>query len=149
MNTTMHEFLLNTYNARSATHDYIFGFTYNGTVYYTERQSSSLALFLKLDKASRGKGYCLRFKPTKAQKTALLIGAQVLCSTEYFAEAVAESKYNKGEVFEKMLTERAGQEWHKDNIEFTKQGDLQTNGKDYQLKFEGASFITEKQAMGL
>ena len=40
-----------------------------------------------------------------------------------------------------------GQEWTKDNVPFTEDGDLTVDGVAYQLKFEKATFITEGQMM--
>ena len=100
---------------------------------------------LKLDKASRGAGYSLRFCPNKNQKAFLLSkGAYPLCSKDFFETSVKESKYNKGEIFEKMVTEYFGQIWEKDNIPFTEDGDLTVNGIAYQIKFEKATFTNEK-----
>jgi len=73
------------------------------------------------------------------------MGAKVLCSEKFFDELASESKYNKGEIFEKLVTELNGQEWEKDNIPFTDDGDLTVDGIAYQIKFEKASFINEKQ----
>ena len=101
---------------------------------------------VKLDKASRGAGYSIRFKPNKSDKINLLAkGAKVLCSVEYFEELVKNSKYNKGEIIEKLVTEYYGQEWEKDNVPFTDDGDLTVNNIAYQIKFERATFINEKQ----
>ncbi len=71
----------------------------------------------------------------------------MLCSEEFFNELKTMSKYNFGELFEKLITEMNGQEWTKDNVPFTEDGDLTVNGVAYQLKFEKATFITEAQMM--
>jgi len=110
-----------------------------------ETTESTMPFILKLDKASRGQGYSLRFCPNATQKTFLLTkGAKAICSKAYFDEMVKESKYNKGEIFEKMVTELYGQEWEKDNLPFTEGGDLEVYGKSYQIKFEKATFTNEK-----
>jgi hypothetical protein len=110
--------------------------------------SEMLAYVLKLDKASRGAGMQLRFKPNNSIRAALLAeGAELICSAEMFKELVAESKYNKGEIFEKLVTEYFGQTWEKDSVPFTDDGDLTVDGIAYQIKFESASFINEKQMM--
>lgn len=144
-NTTIFKTLIDWYNEKSYTHSYIFGFSYKGNVYMTHSNSETLPYILKLDKASRGAGYSLRFKPNMAQKLLLLTNSEVLCSVEFFKETLANSKYNKGEVFEKMVTEKYGQVWEKDNIPFWKDGDLTVNGIAYQIKFESATFTNEKQ----
>ena len=134
------------YNEHAFAHEYLFGYVYNGTVYATNTSEKELCQVLRLDRASRGNGYALRFRPTKATREYLLsLGATAICSAKMFSELVAESKYNKGEIFEKLVTERAGQTWHKDSVPFTDDGDLTVDGIAYQLKFEGATFINEKQ----
>ena len=112
-----------------------------------------------LDKASRGAGYSLRFKPTLNEKYMLMAnGATPLCSDRRFNAMLKETyinnkskevNYNRGEVFEKLVTEYAGQEWEKDNIPFTEAGDLDWNGIAYQIKFEKATFTNEKSLANL
>lgn len=139
------EMMINRYNKKSYTHNYIYGFFFQNLVYMVETTAESMPYILKLDKASRGQGYSLRFCPTMAQKTLLLSkGAKVLCSKEFFETSVKESKYNKGEIFEKLVTESFGQVWEKDNVPFTEDGDLTVNGIAYQIKFEKATFTNEK-----
>lgn len=144
-NTTIFNHLTANYNRLSYTHNYIFGFEYKGIVYKATVTSEVLPFVLCLDKASRGAGYALRFKPNMAQKLVLLAGAEVLCSKAFFEAEVADSKYNAGEIFEKMVTEGFGQKWEKDNIPFTEAGDVEVNGVAYQIKFQKATFINEKQ----
>ena len=145
MNTTMFEYLIAEYNRLAYTHDYIYGFEYKGVVYAVKTTDVVMPYVLKLDKASRGAGYSLRFKPTNAQKLLLIAkGAEVVCSIEYFNEVVADTKYNKGEVFEKLVTEAYGQTWEKDNVPFTIDGDLTVDGVAYQIKYQGATFTNEK-----
>ena len=136
------------YNSKAYTHNYIFGFNYKGNVYMVKTTSKVLAYVLKLDKASRGKGYSLRFKPNnKIREMLLAEGAELICSVEMFKSLVADSKYNKGEIFERLVTEWYGQEWEKDNVPFTDDGDLTVDGIAYQIKYEQATFITEAQMM--
>lgn len=137
--------MIERYNALSFTHNYIYGFTYKGLVYMVEAPASLMSTVCKLDKASRGQGFSLRFCPTMAQKVLLMsLGAVVLCSKKFFDEMVADSKYNKGEIFEKMVTEYFGQIWEKDSVPFTEDGDITVDGVAYQIKFERATFTNEK-----
>ena len=145
MNTTLFNHLINEYNRLAYTHEYIFGFTYKKNVYSVKTNSDVLPYVLKLDKASRGAGYSIRFKPTNEQKLYLIaLGAEVVCSEKFFLETVANSDYNKGEIYEKMETEKVGQTWKKDNVPFTIDGDLTVDGVAYQIKFQGATFTNEK-----
>ena len=140
--------LIQFYNKHAFTHNYILGFRMNGNIYFVIVDAKELDFVTKLDKASRGAGYSLRFKPNKAQKNYLMsLGAEVLCSEEFFDELKTMSKYNFGELFEKLVTEMNGQTWVKDNVPFTVDGDLTVDGVAYQLKFEKATFITEAQMM--
>jgi len=147
-NTIAHEALINHYNNTSFTHNYIFGFTYKGNVYAVEATSELLPFVTMVDKASRGAGLALRFKPNTSIKLMLMNkGAKVICSVEHFNEVLASDKYNRGEVFEKLITELNGQEWTKDSVPYTEDGDLTVNGVAWQIKFEKATFINEKQMM--
>lgn len=144
-NTALFQNMIDRYNAMSFTHQYIYGFCYQNNVYMVRTDATLMPYILKLDKASRGAGYSLRFCPTNEQKVLLIgKGAQILCSKDFFDETVASTIYNKGEIFEKMITEFYGQRWEKDNVPFTKGGDLTVNGIAYQLKFEKATFTNEK-----
>ena len=147
-NNEIKRMLIEFYNKNAYTHLYVLGFRLNKSIYYVIVDAKELDFVTKLDKASRGAGYSLRFKPNKAQKNYLMsLGAEVLCSEEMFDELKKMSKYNFGELFEKLITELNGQEWTKDNVPFTEDGDLTVNGVAYQLKFEKATFITEAQMM--
>ena len=141
--------LINRYNELSFTHEYIFGFIYKGNVYMTITNSSVIGLVCTLDRASRGQGYSLRFNPTITQKILLLEWSQILCSANYFESLCFESKYNKGEIFEKLVAEYFRQEWKKDNVPFTESGDIEVNGIPYQIKFQKATFCNEKSIAGL
>lgn len=143
--TNIFYYLLSGYNAVSAAHNYIFVFNFSGMTYMVKTTAEMLPYICKLDKASRGAGYALRFCPNKSVKALLLsLGATPLCSTHMFDETVASSKYNKGEIAEKLVTEYYGQEWKKDNVPFTVAGDINVNGVEYQIKFEKATFTNEK-----
>lgn len=147
-NSALFEAMVEFYNNYSFTHSYIFGFRFDGNIWMVKTNSQILPYILKLDLASRGAGYALRFKPNKSIKALLLSkGAEIVCSEQLFDATVKESKYNKGEIFEKLVTEKAGQTWEKDNVPFTEDGDLTVDGIAYQIKFEKASFINEKQMM--
>jgi len=148
-NTALFMTLINGYNALSFTHHYIFGFSYKGNIYMAHADADMLPALLNLDKASRGAGYSIRFKPNASKKIALMPNAELICSVKFFEETVANSIYNKGEIFEKMVTERFGQTWEKDHVPFTEDGDITVDGIAYQIKFEKATFISEKGLMNM
>ena len=147
--TTLFMNMINGYNAVAYTHNYIWGFEYKKTIYMAVTTAEIMPYICKLDKASRGAGYALRFCPNADQKLALMPKAEALCSAAYFTELVESSKYNKGEIFEKLVTEKFGQVWEKDNIPFTEAGDIEVNGTAYQIKFQKATFCNEKSLASL
>lgn len=139
------EMLQKFYHSKAFTRHYIMVFVLDGVVYAVICDCHMVDKVTCLDMASRGAGYALRFKPNKAQKIMLLKeGAITLCSEEFFNTLVRESKYNRGEIAEKLVTEYAGQTWVKDNVPFTEAGDIEWDGVAYQIKFEKATFINEK-----
>lgn len=133
------------YNNTAFTDKYILVYTYGGVVYMTLTTREVVDRVTCLDKASRGAGYALRFKPNNAQKVMLLVeGATALCSAELFNHMVTNSVYNRGEIAEKIVTEFFGQKWEKDNIPYTEAGDIEVDGIAYQIKYEKATFTNEK-----
>lgn len=150
MNTALHQTMINGYHAHAYTGNYMLSFTDRHNVYVAYATADVLPYVTCLDKASRGAGYSLRFKPNKAQKELLKMGeCFILCSEEYMEAEYKASKYNRGEIVEKLITEHFGQEWHKDSVPFTEDGDLTVDGVAYQIKFQKATFINEKQLMAL
>ena len=63
MNTSLFEKMISRYNELSYTHNYIYGFYFQNNVYMVEATAEVMPYILKLDKASRGAGYSLRFCP--------------------------------------------------------------------------------------
>ena len=61
------------------------------------------------------------------------------------ASLLVTEKYNKGEIFEKLVTEYFGQTWEKDTIPFWVQGDINVNGRELQIKLDAATLMNTKQ----
>ena len=149
-NEIIKEMLQNRYHAVAYTDKYIMVYTYKKVVYMTVCDSHMVDRVTCLDRASRGQGYALRFKPNGEQKRLLMShNCEVICSEEYFNDMVLTTKYNRGEIAEKLVTEYYGQAWEKDNIPFTQAGDIEINGIAYQIKFEKATFTNEKAIANL
>lgn len=141
--------MITNYHKISFTDRYILGFRYKHNIYACTCDAAMVNQVICLDKASRGQGYAIRFKPTVAQCLYMLPFSELLCSEKFFDEQVAESKYNNGEIFEKMITEMNGQIWEKDDVPFTEAGDIKINGLAYQIKFTKATFTNEKSLASL
>ena len=136
------------YNALAVATAYIVGFILDGMLYYT--MSAHIADdFLKLDRMSskRGGWAKIRVKLTSADRKALvacgkaiMIGSADLLNTD--------DKYNKGDRFEKIITETlTGEMWVKDSVPFNVAGDITLNGEQVQIKFDGAELTNERTLM--
>lgn len=138
--------MLSTYDRLAYAHNYIFGFEKDGEIFATTCTAEILPSICYLDRASRGQGSAIRFRPNREQKALLASQSTTfrLCSAESLEKAKAESKYNRGEIFEKFVTEFFGQKWRKDHIPFTEGGDIEVDGIAYQVKFAKATFTNEK-----
>jgi len=144
-NEVMRHKMVEFYKDTAFTHHYIFGYEYKKTVYMTIVDGDILNEVVKLDKAGHHEGVAIKFKPNNAQKLMLMsINSEPICSKEYIEEQFKVSKYNRGEIFEKIITEKYGQTWVKDNIPYTVDGDITVDGVAYQIKYQNATFLTEK-----
>ena len=136
--------MMNAYSARSAAHTYALGFTANGNLYAAKLSFTELSRYFKLDRASskRGGFAKIRIKLTSADRaelslTAELIGAESLLT--------ADPAHNKGENFERELTERwTAETWVKDSVPFWVKGDITVNGEEVQVKLDGAELTNER-----
>ncbi len=135
------------YTANAYTHDYVLTFNVDGGfyAYVIHMNAAELANLAKLDKASRGQGMSIRFRPTNAEKRELVNnGAQFIMSTSAFIALFESHKYNRGETAEKIVTEQLfGQTWEKDSVPFNEGADIYTDTMAYQHKHEGATFCNE------
>lgn len=131
------------YNLFSAAHAYILGFVLYGRVYYVPMDFKTLCQYCKLDHASsaKGGGAKVRIKIRAKEKQNLLRAARLIGLED---ELVGLGK-NLGDNFERMVTEKlAGQKWHKDSTPFNLAGDVRINGTEIQVKFDGATLVTQK-----
>lgn len=141
--------MINRYNALSASTAYIIGFVVNGLLYYI--MSAHIAdEFLKFDHmaSSRGGWAKIRVRLSSANRKALVeCGKAVLLGS---ASLLTDAKYNKGECFERVITETlTGEQWVKDSVPFNVAGDITLNGEEVQIKFDGAELTNEKTLMRL
>ena len=142
--------MINRYNALAVATAYIVGFVLNGMLYYT--MSAHIAdEFLKLDRMSskRGGWAKIRVKLTSADRKALVeCGKAIMLGSADLLDTA--DKYNKGERFERIITERlTGETWVKDSIPFNVAGDITLNGEQVQVKFDGAELTNERTLMRL
>ena len=132
------------YCARSAAHKYALGFVFGGCLYVITLSFAELSRFFKLDRASskRGGFAKIRIKLTSAERAELAKTAELLGTESLLTK---DAKHNKGENFERELTERWTTEtWVKDSVPFWVAGDIRVNGEEIQVKLDGAELTNEK-----
>lgn len=134
--------MIRQYRRFSAADGYILGFEYEKTV-YAVMVEEIMPRFMRVEHESSKKGGCpkLQLRLTKPFKEQLIRkGAIALGGAE-----ILEGKYNKGVEFERIVAEMNGFEFRgKENIGFWVAGDLEIDGKQIQVKLNGAQIVVEK-----
>lgn len=136
--------MLNAYERMSASHVYALGFAHAGNLYAVKLSFAELTAFAKLDRASskRGGFAKIRIKLTSADRAELSLTAELIGAESLL---VKDNAHNKGENFERELTERwTAEAWVKDSVPFNVAGDLVLNGENVQVKLDGAELTNEK-----
>ena len=132
------------YNARSAAHTYALGFVFDHALFAIKLSFEELSEYFKLDRASskRGGFAKIRIKLTAADRAELSAKAEKLGAEDLL---IKDSAHNKGENFERELTERwTSETWVKDSIPFWMAGDIRVDGVEIQIKLDGAELTNEK-----
>lgn len=132
------------YNIHVLTDLYIKGFSFNGWIYaYKDRGLSDEKC--ECESSSDGGKAVLKYKPTAAKKRALIKAGRCLkiCCVAKFEYLVKNSKYNRGDIFEKLILELFGQMWYKDNVPFFAGYDLSDGLRNYSIKFFGGRYCAE------
>ena len=144
--TMTREEMIRMYALLAAAHKYIVGFTCAGYLYYTIYNGMIADTALKMDKASskRGGFAKIRVRIDNKLKAAILNSDKAICiGPESLLDT--DDKYNKGERFERIITEMlTGMEWKKDSIPFNIAGDIKVNGEEIQIKMDGAELTNER-----
>lgn len=140
--------MITLYDLFAAAHLYILGFVLYGRVYYTMMDFTTIRQYFTLDHAStaKGGGAKIRLKVKAKEKRDLLKVSTAIG----LAEDLTGNGYNLGDNFERLIVERvAGKHWKKDSTPFNLSGDVTINGQEVQVKFDGATLVTEKTLMRL
>ena len=145
---TMNE-MMTRYDALAGAHTYALGFVFKKGLYAVKLSFEELSQFFKLDHASskRGGFAKIRIRLTAADRAKLSEVAEFIGAEDLLT---ADSKHNKGENFERELTERwTSERWVKDSVPFWVSGDIRVNGVEIQVKLDGAELTNEKVLAGL
>ena len=136
--------MMTAYNARSAAHTYALGFVCGGNLYAQKLTFAELSKFFKLDRASskRGGFAKIRIKMTAKDRAELSAKAELIGAENLLTK---DSAHNKGENFERILTERwTSETWVKDSVPFWVAGDIRVDGEEIQVKLDGAELTNER-----
>ena len=136
--------MMNAYSARSAAHTYALGFAHAGNLYAVKLSFAELSKYFKLDRASskRGGFAKIRIKLTAKDRAELSATAELLGAEDLL---VKDTAHNKGENFERELTERwTSETWVKDSVPFWVAGDIRVDGVEVQVKLDGAELTNER-----
>jgi hypothetical protein len=134
--------MIKNYRKFSAADAYIIGFTYKHEVYMVEVKEIA-PRYMRVEHESSKKGGCakLQLRLTNQYMEQLIRkGAQVIGD-----EDMLVGEYNKGVEFERIISEMNGVEYRgKDSVPFYEAGDLNVDGKEIQIKFNGAQIVVER-----
>ena len=135
--------MIKNYRKFSAADAYILGFIYKHQVYMIEVEEI-MPRYMRVEYESSKKGGCakLQLRLTKKYQEQLIRKGAVVIGTE---DILTGEYNNKGVQFEKIVSELNGQEFRgKDNVPFYVEGDLNINGKEVQIKLNGAQIVVER-----
>lgn len=131
------ETMIKFYRKHSAADSYIVGFVYNHGLYFITMDEIK-PRFLSVEHASRNQGENLRLRLKKAHRESLMKKSPVYLGS---ADYLDNDNYNKGEIFEKLVTEYYGQTWKKDTVPFYVAGDINIDGQKVQIKLDSATLM--------
>lgn len=98
--------------------------------------------FVRRECTQLGGGYALYIDAKKKKNRMELLKHATKVGT---LADIENGPYNKGVMFEKLVYELNGQEFRgKDNVKFTKGGDIVIDGKEIQVKYEYARICMDK-----
>ena len=133
--------MIRQYRRFSAAEAYIIGFEYKHTV-YAVMVDEIMPRYMRVEHESSKKGGAAKLQlrlPNKYKEQLLRKGAVALGGEE-----ILVGEYNKGVEFERIISEMNGQTFRgKENVGFWVEGDLEIDGRQVQIKFNGAQIVVE------
>lgn len=133
--------MIKNYRKFSASDAYALGFVYRHNLYVAMVEEIA-PRFMKVERESSKKGGRKKLQlrlNTQHKESLIKKGAVCLGS-----ETLLEGEYNKGVEFERLIYEVNNQTYRgKDNVGFWVAGDININGKEVQVKLNGAQIVVE------
>lgn len=133
--------MIKNYRKFSAANAYILGFEYKHNLYYIMVDEIA-PRFMTVERESTKKGGArkLQLRLHKNHKEQLIRKGAILIGDENRLKG----QYNKGVEFERLISEMNGQPFRgKENVGFWVEGDLEIDGKQIQVKLNGAQIVVE------
>lgn len=133
--------MIKNYRKFSAADCYILGFEYKHNIYcIMVDEIAPRFMTVEHESSKKGGAQKLQLRLRKAHKEQLLRKGAMLIGNE----SILIGQYNKGVEFERIISEMNGQEFRgKDSVGFWVGGDLEINGKQCQIKLNGAQIVVE------
>ena len=139
--------MIRNYRKFSAADAYALGFVYGHNL-YVAMVDEIAPRYMRVEHESSKKGGCakLQLRLTKPYMEQLMRkGAKCLGS-----EDLLIGTYNKGVEFERLISELNGIEYRgKDSVGFWVEGDVEIDGKQVQVKMNGAQIVVERTLKNL
>ena len=135
------ETMIKNYRKFSAADGYIIGFVYKKEL-YAATVKEIMPRFMKVERESSKKGGHKKLQlrlNNKYMEQLIKAGANHLGN-----ESLLMGEYNKGVEFERLISEQNGIEYRgKDSVGFWVAGDIEIDGKQIQIKLNGAQIVVE------
>lgn len=141
-----HEAMIYWYNRTAGAHSYIVGFIKSGRLYYVKLTFVELTALLKADKCSAARGGYNKIRVrVNSDQAWMFIASGKAVEVGTVGDLSADSKHNKGENFERIITEKlTSEKWEKDSVPYYVKGDINVDGEEIQIKLDGAELTNEK-----
>ena len=145
------EEMINTYETYSKADLYQFGFGFHDELYaFTLDDLSLVDSALKYDHTSAKRGGYSKIRVRFSEKfKAYLIETKKAIKLGSLDVLNYADNWNNGEHFEHYIHDINGQHYEKDHIPFYIMGDIEINGLQIQLKYDGATLVDEPTLLRL
>lgn len=135
--------MIKNYRKFSGAESYIIGFVYKHMLYMI-KVAEIMPRHMQVLHSSHKNGYQpkLQLVLNNSHKEQFIRKGATCLGSE---DLVMNGQYNKGVEFEKLICEMNGIEFRgKDSVGFWVGGDVEINGEQIQVKFQGAQIVAEK-----
>lgn len=135
--------MIEKYEVYSKANSYIIGFERKGNLYAVKMSFSELKNSVRYTVSSRGAEQIRVYVTSEQRKAYIANGKAIVIGTADML--IADSKHNKGDNFERIVSESYGIAWTgKNSVPFWVAGDVNVNGEEIQIKLQGAELTNSR-----